>query len=102
MEYASPGTELPRASPATPLRHSVVWVPFFFSGVCGLIYEVLWCRHLGLLFGNTVQSMSAVLTAFMAGLALGSYVGGRVCERFKRPMMVYGILELMIGVYCAF
>lgn len=82
-------------------QRAIVWVLFLFSGVCGLIYEVLWCRYLGLLFGNTVQSMSAVLTAFMAGLALGSYVGGRVCDRLKRPMMVYGILEILIGLYCA-
>lgn len=82
-------------------QRAIVWVLFLFSGVCGLIYEVLWCRHLGLLFGNTVESMSAVLTAFMSGLALGSYVGGRVCDRLKRPMMVYGILEILIGLYCA-
>lgn len=84
------------------LQQAIVWVLFLFSGICGLIYEVLWCRHLGLLFGNTVQSMSAVLTAFMAGLALGSYVGGRVCEKLKRPMLAYGVLELLIGIYCAF
>ena len=85
-----------------PRQQAIVWVLFLFSGICGLIYEVLWCRHLGLLFGNTVQSMSAVLTAFMGGLALGSYVGGRLCHRLKRPMMAYGILELAIGIYCAF
>lgn len=83
-------------------QQAIVWALFLFSGICGLIYEVLWCRHLGLLFGNTVESMSAVLTAFMSGLALGSYVGGRICHRLKRPMMAYGILELAIGIYCAF
>ena len=82
-------------------QRAIVWILFLLSGACGLIYEVLWCRHLGLIFGNTVQSLSAVLTAFMGGLALGSYIGGRLSHRFQRPLMVYGILELLIGVYCA-
>ena len=79
----------------------IVFALFFCSGACGLIYEVLWCRQLGLIFGNTVQSLSAVLTAFMAGLALGSYAAGRVAHRLKRPLLVYGVLELFIGLYCA-
>jgi len=79
----------------------VVLTLFLLSGACGLIYEVLWCRQLGLIYGNTVQSLSAVLTAFMGGLALGSFVAGRLCYRIKRPLMVYGVLELLIGVYCA-
>src|SRR6476660_2118028 len=101
MQQAAASAAAPVSSRMTAQR-SVVWVLFLFSGICGLIYEVLWCRHLGLLFGNTVQSMSAVLTAFMAGLALGSYAGGRICHRLKRPMMVYGLLEIAIGIYCAF
>ena len=103
MDSVSASAEpVPASLPRIAPQQAVVWVLFLFSGICGLIYEVLWCRHLGLLFGNTVQSMSAVLTAFMGGLALGSYVGGRICHRLKRPMMAYGILELAIGIYCAF
>ena len=103
MDSAPASTEpVPVSLPRIAPQQAIVWVLFLFSGICGLIYEVLWCRHLGLIFGNTVQSMSAVLTAFMAGLALGSYVGGRVCHRLTRPMMAYGILELAIGIYCAF
>jgi len=81
-------------------RHALVWLLFFISGACGLIYEVLWCRQLGLIFGNTAHSLSAVLTAFMGGLALGSFVAGRLCHRLKRPLLVYGVLEFCIGVYC--
>ncbi|MCY3023502.1 MAG: hypothetical protein NTW87_31365, partial [Planctomycetota bacterium] len=79
----------------------LVWALFLLSGACGLIYEVLWCRQLGLVFGNTAQSLSAVLTAFMGGLAVGSYAAGRLCTRIKRPLLVYGSLELFIGLYCA-
>ncbi|HYG76653.1 MAG TPA: fused MFS/spermidine synthase [Planctomycetota bacterium] len=79
----------------------IVWVLFLLSGSCGLIYEVLWCRHLGLIFGNTSQSLSAVLTAFMGGLAFGSFIAGRMCHRIQRPLFVYGVLEVLIGIYCA-
>ena len=78
-----------------------VFALFLFSGACGLIYEVLWCKQLGLIFGNTVHSLSAVLTAFMGGLALGSFVAGRQTHRMKRPLVIYGFLELTIGLYCA-
>ncbi|MFH0938654.1 MAG: fused MFS/spermidine synthase [Planctomycetota bacterium] len=82
-------------------QHLLVWILFFFSGACGLIYEVLWCRQLGLIFGNTTQSITVALTAFMAGLAIGSYVAGRLCHLLKRPLLAYGILESLIGFYCA-
>ncbi len=97
----SQGANAPASDAANATVRSAIFVLFFLSGACGLIYEVLWCRQLGLIFGNTVQSLSAVLTAFMAGLALGSYLAGRLCHRLKRPLLAYGILELCIGVYCA-
>jgi spermidine synthase len=83
------------------LNRLLVWVLFFFSGASGLIYEVLWCRHLGLLFGNTAHSLSTVLVAFMGGLALGSFIAGRNAERVRRPFLAYGVLEVIIGLYCA-
>jgi len=39
-----------------PIERILVWFLFLVSGACGLIYEVLWCRQLGLLFGNTAHS----------------------------------------------
>ncbi|HYG77009.1 MAG TPA: fused MFS/spermidine synthase [Planctomycetota bacterium] len=86
---------------STARRTFIVFGLFLISGACGLIYEVLWSKQLGLIFGNTVQSLSAVLTAFMGGLALGSYLGGRFVSRIKRPLLAYGVLEIIIGVYCA-
>ena len=73
---------------------------FFLSGLCGLIYEIIWIRLLRLVMGNTVFSVSTVLTAFMGGLALGSYVAGRLIDRRGHPLKIYGILEGLIGLYC--
>ena len=72
---------------------------FFLSGATGLIYEVLWARMLGLVFGATTLAVSTVLAAFMGGLALGSASAGRLGARIKRPVSAYGLLEIGIAVY---
>ena len=48
------------------------------SGAAGLVYQVTWVRLLGLTFGVTIYAISTVLAAFMAGLAIGSVLGGRL------------------------
>ncbi|OPZ19530.1 MAG: spermidine synthase [candidate division BRC1 bacterium ADurb.BinA364] len=72
---------------------------FFFSGAAGLIYEVLWMRQFGFVMGNTTVSLSAVLTAFMGGLAIGSWIGGKIADRRGDHLRLYGILEALIGLY---
>ncbi len=80
----------------------LVLVCFFFSGVSGLIYEILWTRMLVKIIGAAPFAISIVLTVFMAGLGIGSYVAGRIIDRINQPMKlvkIYGILELLIGAY---
>jgi len=69
------------------------------SGSCGLIYEIVWMKMLTLVIGNTVFTITTVLTAFMGGLALGSHLAGRLEGRIKQPLKIYGLLEGGIGVY---
>jgi len=71
---------------------------FFLSGAAGLVYEVVWMRLLSGVFGATVLAISTVLAAFMAGLALGSYIFGRVADRSRRPLVVFSMLQIGIGV----
>ena len=82
--------------------HSRFWIFtfFFISGATGLIYEVVWTRLLTRVMGNTHYSIATVLTMFMAGLALGSYLGGRWIDRRNNPLALYAILEGVIGVCC--
>lgn len=77
----------------------IPYIFFIISGACGLVYEVTWARYLALFLGNTTLAHMCVLAAFMGGLALGSILIGRVTARFRRPLAVYGILELVIGLY---
>ena len=77
-----------------------VLIFFFISGATGLIYEVVWTRLLTRVMGNTHYSIATVLTIFMAGLALGSYLGRRWIDRRKNSLIFYAALEGAIGLYC--
>src|SRR5438132_5855226 len=74
-------------------------VCFFVSGGAGLVYEVLWSRHLHLLFGSTTESVAVVLATFMAGLGLGAHLFGARADRSPSPMRLYGRLEIGVGLY---
>ncbi len=71
---------------------------FILSGAAGLVYEVVWSRQLVLVFGNTTQAVSAILTGFFGGIAIGSVIGGRIADRARRPLRMYGLLELILVV----
>jgi spermidine synthase len=66
---------------------------FFLSGLSALVYQLLWMRHLGFIFGNTVYASATVLTAFMGGLAIGSHLFGKWADRLKNPVRWFAYLE---------
>ncbi len=74
---------------------------FLLSGATGLLYEVAFSKVLATIFGATAYAVSTVLSAFMAGLALGAHLGGRVAPRLARPILGYGVAEISVGVVCA-
>lgn len=77
----------------------VILLCFFASGFSGLVYQVIWVRELVLVFGATTFAVSTVLTVFMGGLAAGSFYFGRRSEKITRPLRLYGLLEIGIGIY---
>jgi spermidine synthase len=85
--------------PKVLIVRKVVVPLFLVSGAAGLIYEVVWMRSLGMVFGNTVLAASTILTAFMLGLAMGSSLLGRRADRIRHPLRVYACLELAIALY---
>ncbi len=82
-----------------PVVRKAVLLLFLVSGAAGLVYEVTWTRAFGVVFGNTVFAVSTVLTAFMLGLACGSWLFGRIADRSSRPLKLFALLEVGIGVY---
>ena len=81
------------------IRAGLVLLLFFCSGATALVYEVLWSKFLSQMFGSTIYAQTAVLAAFMGGLALGNKLFGRWADRAARPVRAYGLLEIAIGVY---
>ena len=80
------------------MHHFPIYLIFLVSGMCGLIYEVLWVRTLGLVFGATVYATSIVLAAFMSGLAAGSFYFGRLTDRKAgNNLFRYACLEFIIA-----
>jgi spermidine synthase len=79
-------------------RSTLIYLIFVLSGAAGLIYEIVWARQLVLVFGNTTQAVSAILTGFFGGMAIGSFVGGRLADRVRSPLRLYGLLELALVV----
>ncbi len=75
---------------------------FFLSGAIALVYQVVWMRILSLFLGSDIYAASIVLCVFMGGLSLGSYTLGKWGDRFKNPLLFYGILEVIIGIYSYF
>jgi len=81
----------------------LIYFLFFCSGLSGLIYQVVWVRVFGNVFGNTVYSASLVIAVFMLGLGVGSWVVGTWADRryAARPeslLKTYGYFELAIGL----
>ena len=81
---------------------SLLYLLFFLSGISGLIYQVVWVRVFGNVFGNTIYSASVVVAVFMLGLGAGSYVAGRWSDRRypahpELPLRAYGYFELTIA-----
>ncbi len=71
---------------------------FFLSGLTGLVYEIVWSRILSTIIGNTSLAIAIVVSLFMAGLAIGSFVSARL-RGLRQPLILYGILEGTIGLF---
>jgi spermidine synthase len=91
----------PTSSRATAIPF---WVPvalFVVSGATGLVDQLCFSKYLTYIVGSTAHAVSAVLAAFMAGLALGAHFGGRLSLKTQRPLLAYGVLELIVAASVA-
>lgn len=79
----------------------IVPICFLFSGIAGLIYEVLWAKYLALIFGGTAHAHTLVLATFMGGLALGNFLFGKLADRTRDPLLQYVRMEIGIGLCAA-
>lgn len=80
-------------------RWRVLFWLFFFSGISGLVYESIWSRYIKQLVGSAATAQILVLSLFMGGMSLGALLAGRMLGRVRRPVVAYGFIEGVIGLY---
>lgn len=84
---------------ATFRRWGGLFLLFFLSGISGLIYESIWSRYIRLFVGSASTAQILVLSLFMGGMSLGALLSGRLIPKVRAPVMVYGLIEGLIGAY---
>src|SRR5262245_64755151 len=100
---------LPLPAPARPSslpRRPELWLAgaaFLLSGGAGLVYQVAWQRILALQSGIGIYSVALIVAAFMAGLGVGSHLGGALSLRLdgRRAFSAFVAVELAIALFGA-
>ena len=91
-------SNVPKIVISRHLSVNLIMMIYFVSGMCSLIDEVVWTRLFKLILGNTVYASSIVVSLFLGGLALGALIMGRYCDRVKRHLRLYALLESLITI----
>lgn len=76
---------------------ALLWI-FILSGFAGLIYQSIWTQYLGLFLGHSSYAQSLVLMLFMGGMAIGAWLVSRRSAALRRPLLVYALIEIVVGV----
>lgn len=72
---------------------------FAISNMASLIYQISWIKSLSYVFGTSVYSIGVVLSCFMAGLAIGSFLIGKISDKHPDPVKLFAYIEIIIGLY---
>lgn len=88
----------PSAVPAARRHLPLLLALFVVSGLCALVYEVVWFQLLQNVVGSTAVSLGVVLATFMGGMCLGSLALPRLVSPRRHPLRVYAAIELGIGI----
>ncbi len=72
---------------------------YALSGFSALVYQVAWQRILAIHSGVGIYSVALIVSAFMAGLGIGSLAGARVVHAKKGnvALLMFVICEFLIG-----
>jgi spermidine synthase len=86
---------------STPITRWFGWILislYLISGATSLAYEILWSRMLSLQFGVSIFGVVATVTAYMAGLGLGSLLGTHWSRHTRYPLRFFALLELSVAL----
>src|SRR5688572_15706141 len=85
------------------IRFLLIAAAFLLSGGAALVYQVVWQRLLALHTGIGVLSIALIVSAFMAGLGLGSQAGGVWSARVTpvRALHLFAVIELLVAAFAS-
>ncbi|MBI4617616.1 MAG: fused MFS/spermidine synthase [Planctomycetes bacterium] len=89
---------MPRPATFAPRFGPLAFV-FFLSGIPALIHETAWLKLFALVLGHGYFAVAATTSAFLLGLGLGALAGGRIADRSRRSLALYGFAEAWICLY---
>jgi spermidine synthase len=72
---------------------------YLFSGFFSLALQIIWQRKLFIIFGGTMYSVAIILCAWMLGLGIGSYLGGKITGKHKNPTRLFAYTQIAIAAY---
>jgi predicted membrane-bound spermidine synthase len=87
--------------PSISKVHRWLYVLFFFSGMASLTCETIWFKQLQFVLGSSTFSVSVVVACFFGGFAIGGWLGGLLADRCPRLLVLYALLELILGLASA-
>ena len=83
---------------------STIWIYLIaaFTGLSSFLYEISWIRMLSMVFGGTTHAFEIMLSAFLIGLGIGSYLsrnfgGGNQ----KQYLCILGFVQVLMGIMAA-
>src|SRR5262245_33034940 len=82
-------------APGDPM--AAIYVMFFASGAASLVYQVVWFKQLQFVLGSSTFAVSMTVASFFFGLSIGSWLGGKLADRVRRPLGAYAFLEFSLG-----
>jgi spermidine synthase len=89
------------------------------SGFSALVYELTWVKFLKNIFGSDSYALSTLLTVFIGGIAIGTYLSGEFLSKYFSTdkddtgeisnninwshtyilIIIFALIELSIGIY---
>ena len=91
---AAPASE-PTTAASAPAR--LLLAAAFLTGAASFFYEIGWIRMLSLVLGSATHSFELMLSAFILGLALGSFWIRRRIEAFAQPLRALGWIQAVMA-----
>lgn len=80
-------------------NRALFYLLFALSGFSGLIYESVWSHYMKLFLGHSAYAQTLVLSIFMAGLAIGSWLCSRYSASIQNLFTLYALAEAVIGAF---